>query len=497
MIPLESVVRIRHLFFAEHWKAGTIAAELGVHREVVLRALRSEEFRRPRTRERQTLTGPYLDFLRDMLEKHPRLRSTRLFAMIRERGYGGGVVQLRRVVRKLRPNRREAFLRLAVFPGQEAQADWADFGLVKIGKAQRRLAAFLLTLSWSRALHVEFFFDQKLESFLLGHVHAFEALGGVPRKILVDNLRSAVIERRGDAIHMNPKYLDLLAHYHTSAHPCRPARGNEKGRVERAVGFVRESFFTARPFTTLADFNAQARVWRDEIAYVRASPGGDGRSVAQLLEEERPLLLPLPIHPFETDRVETVRSEKTIDVRFDLNDYSIPPEAVGRDLVLVASIDIVRILDGQVEIARHRRSWDKGELVLDPAHRDALLEQKRRARGSTPNGRLAQAVPEIEVYFEATVQKGHGVAGQTKQLLILLDLYGAEELCHAVREAVSRRSPHHTSVLFLLEQRHRTARRRPPLPVDLGHRPELDDLDVKPHDLETYDDLSNPDSGDE
>jgi len=167
MISNEQVARIRHLFHAEHWKIGTLAAEFGFHPGEFRRALETDRFSSNPKRSRRCLTAPYLDFLCHTLQEHPRLRATRLFEMIRSRGYQGSVAQLRRVVAEIRPPSREAFLRLAIFPGEQAQADWAHFGEVTIGHARRRLSGFVLTLSYSRALWLEFFLDQPLENFLL------------------------------------------------------------------------------------------------------------------------------------------------------------------------------------------------------------------------------------------------------------------------------------------------------------------------------------------
>jgi transposase len=386
MISDEQVAHIRHLFHAEHWKVGTIAAELHLHPDTVRVALDTDRFRsHPRLRDR--LTDPYLDFLRQTLQQYPRLRATRLFQMIRPRGYTGSITQLRRVVAELRPPRREAFLRLHTFPGEQAQADWAHFGEVAIGRARRRLSGFVLTLSYSRALWLEFFFDQSLENFLLGHVHAFQDWAGAPRSVETDNLRSAVLERRGDAIHFHPRFLELSAHYHFATRPCRPARGNEKGRVERAIQYARGSFFAARSFTTLADFNRQALDWRNQVARQRPWPGDDSRTVAQVFEEEKPHLLPLPSHPFSCDLMRTVRADKTLCVRFDLNDYSVPPRALGRALTLVASPTTVRLLEGCAEIASHPRSYDRHQLVEDPAHRQAV--SFRQACITAPSCNLA------------------------------------------------------------------------------------------------------------
>jgi hypothetical protein len=259
---------------------------------------------------------------------------------------------------------------------------------------------------------------------------------------------------------------------------------------------VRESFFAARPFTTLEDFNAQARRWCQEIAHRRSWPGDDRRTVEEALGEERPRLLPLPAHPFSTELLVPVRSGKTIYVRFDLNDYSIPPDLVGRRLVLAASDTTVRLLDGAREVARHRRSYDRHQLLTDPAHQDALLEHKRRALGATPSGRLLAAVPEIEALLQAAVERGEPASGQTTRLLQLLDDYGANALRTAVLEALERSTPRASSVAYLLS-RARRRRQTPPLPaVHLERRPDLEDLYVQTPNLETYDELTRSDTDD-
>jgi transposase len=498
MIAPEQIAEIRRLFYAEHWKIGTIAESLGLHAATVRAAVETDRFNRPRLVRASTLTDPYLGFIGQTLEQYPDLRATRIYQMIRARGYVGSVVQLRRVVARLRPGvHREAFLALRTFAGDEAQADWAHFGEVCVGRAKRRLSCFVLTLSYSRALALEFFFDQSLENFLRGHVRAFGELGGVARTILYDNLRSAVLERRGDAIHFHPRLVELCAHYHFQARPCRPARGSEKGRVERVIRYVRESYFAARTFTTLAVFNREARAWRDEIAHRRPWPGDDRRTGGDAFEEEKARLLPLPAHPFDTDLLRSVRSEKTIYVRFDLNDYSIPPTAVGRPLTLAASDTEVRLLDGAREIARHPRSYDRHERIEDPAHQMALLEDKRKATGSTRNSRLAGAVPEIEALLDAAFARGEPAGAQTTQLLLLLDDYGPAELRAAVQEALERGTPRASSVAYILSRRHRLRRGRAALPVNLTRRPDLADVHVEPHNPETYDELTRDDDPDE
>jgi len=490
MISAEEIAEIRRLYFAEHWKIGTIAAQLNLHPETVRHAINAESFGRGKS-PRASLTDPYLDFIHATLATYPRLRATRLYEMIKERGYTGSVIQLRRVVARVRPTTREAFFRLSTLPGEQAQADWASFGELRIGRARRRLSCFVMTLSYSRALYLEFFLDQSLENLLRGHVNAFNEWGAVPRAVIYDNLRSVVLERRGDAVHFHPRLLELCAHYHFAPRPCRPARGNEKGRVERAIQYIRHSFFAARSFSDLEDLNLKARIWRDEIAHQRPWPGDDSRSVAQAWAEERPRLLPLPAHPFECDLVKPIRSDKTIYVHFDLNDYSIPPTAVGKHLTLIASPGLVRLLDGGQEIARHRRSYDRGQRIDDPAHLEALLEQKRKAVGATATGRLGQMVPSAGAFLDAAFARGDSAAGQVKQLLKLLEEYPAVEVEAAVREAIERQTPRASSVAFILNRRRRGSNLV--RPVDLSRHPHLQDLAVPTHQLEIYDELTDDD----
>ena len=485
MIDPEVRVQIRRYFYAEHWKVGTIAQALGVHPDTVRRAIEVERFHRAE-QLRASKLDPYLPFLRQTLEAHPRLRATRLYQMLDDRGYRGSVQQCGVWWRVCVRGRRKRFCAFMSSPVSRrkltgrllARSWWVAPGA--------RCSCFVMTLSWSRALYLEFFFDQTMENFLRGHVNAFASFSGSARVVLYDNLKSAVLERHGNLIHFNPRLLELAGHYHFEPRPCQVRAGNQKGRVERAIRYVRDSFWAARRFTTLEECNRQALKWRDEVAHQRPWPDDRNRTVAEVLAEEQPRLLPLPLHEFNTDRVVAVRAAKTIYVRFDGNDYSIPPEAVGRELTLAASDTEVRILDGVREIARHRRSYNRQQMVLDPAHQQALLRTKRKARESTRSGRLEMAVPESAVLLERAFADGESAAHQIAQLLQLLDRYGARAMRRAVREALERNTPRAASVEFLLRQSNRAA----PLPLDLRRHPQAESVEVRPHDLETYDELA-------
>jgi transposase len=495
MISSEQRAEIRRLFYAEHWKVGTIASALSVHPDTVRRAIEAERFLAHLARPRPTKVDAFLPFIRETLATYPRLRSTRLFEMLRPRGYTGSQVQLRRVVRRMRPARtEEAYLRLRVMAGEQAQADWGCFGWVGTGRARRPLSCFVMVLSWSRAIHALFTLDQTMESFVRGHVEAFGFYGGVPRAVLYDNLKSAVLSRRGDAIQFHPRLLELCGHYHYAPRPCAPGRGNEKGRVERQIQYLRTSFFAARSFRDVDDLNAQFRAWRDQVAHVRRCPGDETMTVGEALGRERAYLLPLPAHPFEVDLVRVVRSGKTPYVHFDRNLYSIPHTLKGVPLTLVAGPTTVRLLDRpDHEVARHARSWGTGQVVEDPRHVEGLVRYKHAARELKGRDRLRVAVPETDGLFDVLAVRGDNLGATTSRLLSLLDDYGAQELRAAVVEALAREAFGAGSVAHILEQRRRARGLAPPVRVELPDDPRVRELRVRPHRLEEYDALGRHD----
>jgi len=495
MISKELIAEIRRLYYAEHWRVGTIASELGLHHSTVRRAVGL--LKRPVSQQpRATKTQPYEEFILQTLKNHPRLRATRIYDMVRARGYEGGIAQLRRLIRRVRPRSTEVYARVQVFSGEQGQVDWGHFGVVRIGAATRRLSCFVLTLSYSRAFYLEFFFDQSLENFLTGHVRALHELGGCPRVLLYDNLKTAVIERHVDRVRYHPKLLELSAHYHFQPRACTPGRPNEKGRVERTIRFIRESFFEARPFTNLRDFNKRALEWRDRVVD-RPHPELKPRRVCDVFADEKAMLLLLPENRFEAELVKSFRSKKSIYVRFDLNDYSFPHTAANKDLMLVASDIRIRILHGNKVIATHRRSYGRGELVEAPEHRKALLELRRRAQSSSAMQQLAAQLPEAERFLESAFDKGESPRKLVQKLLLLLDDYGKNELRAVIHLALERNSPRLSSLAWLLKKRRSASNLKRPLPLTLGHRPELTEIVIQPQDPEVYDELFRNDESED
>ena len=222
--------QILRYYHAEKWRINTIARQLHVHHGTVARVLAQAGLPRGAQVQRASQVIPYLPFIQQTLEKFPTLTASRVYGMVRERGYRGGPDHFRHLIALYRPHPTvEAYLRLRTLRGEQGQVDWGHFGKLTIGRAMRPLMAFVMVLSYSRQIFLRFFLDARMENFLRGHTGAFQAWGGrVPRVLLYDNLKSAVLERQAEAIRFHPTLLAFAGHYRYEPRPVAVARGNEK-----------------------------------------------------------------------------------------------------------------------------------------------------------------------------------------------------------------------------------------------------------------------------
>jgi transposase len=495
MISRTVEAEVLRLYHAEGWPIGTIARQLHIHHGTVRRVLWQSGVTAVRECARTSKLDAYVPFIQETFERYPKLRASRLYRMVAERGYLGSPDHFRHMVARWRPRPvAEAYLRLRTLPGEQAQIDWAHFGKLTVGRAKRPLMAFVMVLSYSRHLFVRFYLNASSGSFLDAHVQAFAYFTAVPRVCLYDNLRSAVLERSGDAIRFNPTLLELAAWYRFQPRPVAVARGNEKGRVERAIRFVRDRFFAARRYTDLADLNAQALAWCSGEAAARPCPEDRMRTVRECFEGERPRLLALPDNPFPSEERVTVRIHKTPYARFDLNDYSVPHTHVRRTLELRATPDTVRVLDAGAVIATHPRSYDRGEQVEDPPHIKDLADEKRCARRHRAMDRLHHAAPSSATFFSAAALRGVHLGALTRGLIDLLDTHGAAALEAALTAALAEDSAHLAAVRHFIDQHRARRGARPPIPVHLPDDPRVRDLTVRPHNLANYEQLTRKDS---
>lgn len=350
--------------------------------------------------------------------------------------------------------------------------------------------AFVMVLGYSRRVFLRFYLNARTDNFIRGHVDAFNSWGACPRVCWYDNLKSAVLERDGTAIRYNPRLLELAAHYHFEPRAMNVYRGNEKGRVERAIRYIRGNFFAARTWNSLDDLNAQADLWCAGASDDRAWQQDNTITIREAFAQEKPALLTLPENPFLTEERLEVRVPKTPYIRFDLNDYSVAPAYVRTTLTVMASQETVRVLDGSDEVARHPRSWDKGQQVEDETHLAALVAAKRAATKERGQNRLRVAAPSSALLLKEAGERGHSLRSLVRALQRLLDEYGASELELACVEAMERGVPHDNAVRQSLERRREAQQLPPALALVLPDNEQVRNLTVRKRNLAAYDQIN-------
>lgn len=491
MIPSELESKIQQLHRGEHWPVGSIARHLNVHHSVVRRALGyvpSDESKRAQ----ETMITPYRPFILETLAKYPDICASRIYQMIKARGFEGSEGHLRRVmaqgIRKREPSR-EAFLKLHMLPGSQAQVDWADFGKITIGRAVRRLSAFVMVLSYSRYLFFRFFLSMKMREFMQGFKDAFDFFGGVPREILHDNLKSGVIERVGSIIKFNDRFLTLSGHYGFEPSAANIRRGNEKGRVERSIQYIRTGFFPGRDWKSVEDLNSQALDWCLTEASNRKWADDTSQTVGNAFDEEKTKLMPLPATAFPADERALVSIGKTPYARFDLNDYSVPPQFVRSTLQVRATDNEVEVLNGIDVVATHKRSFDKHTLIENPEHIKAITERKKRGRKPSALRKLVTLIPETQPFLEGLALKNQNLGGAITVLMKYLATHGEARLRIALKEAVAAEFFRLQAIAFILARLDAQENQLPPVPIEFKSKHGFENIVINHHDLKNYDEM--------
>jgi transposase len=318
MISYELYSQIRLLHQERGLNFAQIARELDLDEETVAKWARAKNYTPAANTLRKSKLEPYKIIIQRWLEGHS-YTATQIFQRLRaEEGYTGGFTILSDYVRSIRRVRAPAFLTLAFAPGECAQVDWGCAGSMAVGSTRRRLSFFVMVLCYSRLCYLEFSLGEATEHFLSAHQNAFEFIGGVPLKVLIDNPKTAVLNHPfGEKPLFHPRYLDFAAHYGFEARACNVRRPNEKGRVESGVGYVKKNFLHGLELPPGLDaLNTAARQWVNTIANIRTH-GETHKQPVELFAVEKQQLKPLPPIPPETGITDTVRANNRFRIVLD------------------------------------------------------------------------------------------------------------------------------------------------------------------------------------
>jgi transposase len=465
-----------------------IAGALNLDPRTVYHWLAEERFHPRKDSPRPSKLNPFKDDIFRMLESHP-YSAAQIYQRLQELGFDGRYTIVKEYVRKVRPRQKPAFLKLAFAPGECAQVDWGSYGAVRVGDTSRRLSFFVMVLCYSRMMYAEFTLSQTMEHFLACHQHAFDFFGAIPAKIMVDNLKSAVLKRIiGRPPVFNPKYLDFADHYGFSIAPCNVGKGNEKGRVENGVGYIKKNFLSGLDIPDFSALNPAVRQWLDTIANVRIH-GETKKKPVEMFAEEKPRLRPLPPHPYDIAQICQVRASSQFRLTLDTNRYSVPAEYAGANLTLKVYPDRLCVYVGSNGaqtrlIARHVRSYDRHRDFEHPDHPKALLAQRKKARDQKILARFLTLSPRAQDYYREMENRRLNPLHHLRQIVALSEIYPPEQVARAMEDAFTYQAFSSEYIANILEQRSRI--KPEPGALHLTRREDLLKLTVEQPDLSIY-----------
>ena len=474
---MEIYGRVRRAVRVEGRSQRAVAREFGLSRETVRKMLqyavppgyqRQQPIRRPKL-------GPWLgviDAILDDDKRRPakqRHTAKRIFDRLREEhGFTGGYTIVKDYVRSAELRSREMFVPLTHAPG-EAQADFGE-ALVVIAGVEQKAHYLAMDLPHSDDCFVAAFPAETTEAFLEGHVQAFAYFGGVPTRILYDNTKIAVAKILGGEQRQRTRSFSELQSYYLFADKFgRPAKGNDKGKVEGLVGYARRNFMVPIP---------RANSWQELNAHLEADCRkrrqrrlrGHSETIGERFERDRSVLLALPAAPYEACDKISARVSSLSLVRYRTNDYSVPTEYGHRQVWVKGHVHEVVIACGSEVIARHQRSYERETVVFDPLHYLALLEQKTRALDQAAplaGWQLPECFITLRRLLEVRLNK-HG-SREYVQVLRLLETFELPEVTYAVEQALKLSTISFDAVRHLLLCR---IERRPPR-LDMQNYPHL------------------------
>ncbi len=482
MIDYDTFLQIKTCHDDQRLTGPQTARKLDIDERTVQKWLNQNRYAPRKSSRKSSKLDPFKDYIVQLLETHP-YSATQIFQRLQGENFSGGFTIVKEYVRKIRPRRVEAFLKLSFAPGECAQVDWGTYGSVNVGATRRKLSFFVMVLCYSRMMYLEFTVSQTMEHFLACHQNAFNRLG-VPRKIMIDNLKSGVLKRiLGQEPILNPKYLDFANHYGFRIAPCAVRKGNEKGQVENGVGYVKKNFLAGFEIPDFSIVNPSAIHWLDTISNIRIH-GETGRKPIDMFAEEKESLTPLATFPYDIATISPVRACKQFRIALDTNRYSVPAEYAGQKLTLKTYPDRLCIYHQEKLIARHARSYERRKDIEDPDHPQELIAQRKKARDQKIFMRFLMLSPKALGYYQQLEQRRVNPGHHIIKIVALSEIYGTEPVARAIEDAFVLQAFSSEYIANILEQR---ARKLPePAALILTRRQDLLELEIDQPNMAIY-----------
>jgi transposase len=436
MISYPVFCQIRELHEQKHLTVPQIADALSLDPKTIAKWVERRVYQARKCAQRPSKLDSFKGQIVAQLERHP-YTAQQLLQQLKTQGYAGGYSILKEFVRLVRPVRKPAFLMLEFAPGECAQVDWGSFGFIPVGSTRRRLSFFVMVLCHSRMMYVEFTLSEGMEHFLSCHRHALEFFHGSPAKVMIDNLKVGVLDHpRGDQARFNPRYLDFAAHYGFRPVACQVAKGNEKGRVENGVGYVKKNFLNGLDIPGFTAVNPAARLWLDTVANVRLH-GETHCKPLDRFAQKKPLLRPLPAMPYDCAVIRSVPANACCRVVLDTNRYTVPYLYASQKLTLKLYPEQLLIYHHEKLIATHLRSYDRRQDIRNPDHIQDLLVQRQRARQQTYLQAFLSLGSQADLYARKLQEKRLNAPHHIQKIVALSQIYGLDKTARALDDALA------------------------------------------------------------
>lgn len=483
MIDYEAFQKIKHLHKNMRLNVSQIANELGLSRPAIRRHLAKEKYEAPKRAKRSSKLDPYKDTIKRYLNQH-EYTAVQIFQMISEDGYTGQISNLRAYIALIRPSKQPAYLTLTFAPGEAAQVDFGYCGSIQVGNIRRRLYVFAMTLCYSRMIYVEFILRQNMEHFLQCHRNAIEYFGGIPEKVMVDNCKVAIssVSQYGGAV-VNAHYADLASHYNFEVVACGVRRPNEKGRVERTIGYLKQNFLNGLEKTTLTALSHSVRNWMENIANPRIH-GSTKKQPIELFKAEKEAMKALPLFPYDCCVTHNVKANSQYRVVFESNRYSVPPELARKSLTVKVYPSKLLFMYQDKLVAEHQRCYEKNKDSVDAEHDKALIEKRHLMKNHRLLGRFFSMGEIAEKYDRGLAEKRCNPRRHIRQITALLDIYDDDEVKKAMEDTGELGVFSADAVLNVLEIRHRSLPE--PTPLHLSRKTDCLDIELPKVDLDIY-----------
>ena len=481
---------IRRLHEVEQLSQAAIARRLHCSHRTVRKALTLASPPASKPAPREGILDRYRPQIDALLAKYPHLNAPRVTQEISkgEDGYRGTVYPVRRYLHQVRPSRGRVYQEVFYELGEAMQVDWGDCGRLMIGQTSRRVSVFVAVLCYSRLCYIEFSLSQRKADFYRGVVHALEFFQGSPRKLIVDNLKAAVLNGSGRYACFHQDFLALCGHFCLEPIACAARDPESKGIVEGGVRYVKGSALAGRSeeLTTWEAYGRLAPWWRDEVANVRLHATTKQRPIDRF-QQERPHLRPLPTLGFDTDEIVPLVVTSHARVRYEGNRYSVPPALVGKPVTLRANASQVRIIDAGQEVTRHPRCYERGQLIVRNEDRLAAVKLRRRRRASECEEEFDALGPLAREFHLKLLSMPVKTTVHLRRLLALVRLYGRQDVLAAIVRALEYKIHDAAYVEALLLQERRRRELPSPTPLQPKRRELIEDIHLEEPDPARYD----------